>query len=337
MKLSTLLLIGLLLIPVISVRAGAGIADAWQAGEAGDARLKVAAGVYPVTMLVEEIGGDRVEVTTIIPPGTDPHHFELTPSGARAVEESRAVFMIGGGFDSWVMGTVDDAASERPRSRGAASTGKAEPHAGGEGPGLPAPSRVEFHRVFSDSLIDLGGTFNPHFWLDPLFARKMGEFIALTLTSIDPAGRTYYEKRALAFRARLDSLHAAARERLAATGIEAFVSFHPAWTYFGRRYGLTEVGVVEKFPEHEPSARWVADLIRRIERQGVEILIVEQASDPGVVSGIAGDTGVTVLMLDPIGDPGVAGRDTYSGLIDYNVSLIERAARGGEQHDGEIH
>jgi zinc transport system substrate-binding protein len=324
MNLSTLLLTGLLLFPVPSKRAEAG------AGEAGEPRLRVSASIYPISMLVEEIGGNRVDVTTMIPPGVDPHHFELTPSSAKAVGESRVVFMIGGGFDSWAPGEVQLAPAARSQSREPAPGGKAEQRAGLEEAPVSAFTRVEFHRLFPDSLIDLGHTFNPHFWLDPLLARKMGEFIGLTLIGADPAGRPYYEKRMLAFAARVDSLHESVRERLAETGIKAYVSFHPAWTYFGRRYGLREAGVVEKFPEHEPSARWVADLIREIESQGVKIMIVEMASDPGVVRGIAGDTGVRVLVLDPIGDPGAPGRNTYPGLIDYNVSVIERAAREGE-------
>jgi ABC-type Zn uptake system ZnuABC Zn-binding protein ZnuA len=294
MRLSTaltgLLLFALLLSPAEAEEPAGSEADP----------VRIVASIYPIAMLVEEIGGDRVHVTTVVPPGADPHHFELTPSSAKAIHDSRAVFMIGGEFDSWIMGG-------QPR------------HAG---------VRAVFYQPLSDSLIEMGGTFNPHFWLDPLIARKMGEYIGLTLVTVDSANRSYYERRVGRFGASMDSLHARTAARLRASDIESFVSFHPAWTYFARRYGLVEAGVVEKTPEQEPSARWVAGLIREIERQNVRIMIVEEASDPGVVQGIANDTGVEVIVLDPVGNPDMEGRRDYFELMDHNVRVLERAGKG---------
>lgn len=310
MRLSTLLLAVVLASPCcvataesagteIAVTKLAAIQPAAAAG-AQAKPLRITASVYPITMLVEEIGGNRVAVTTIIPPGTDPHHFEISPSSMRAVYESDAIFMIGADFDSHIIG---------------------------DGP--PGTQiRVEFCESLSDSLIELGHTFNPHFWLDPVLAGIMGECIGLTLITTDYENHAYYEERMARFAVRMDSLHADVKERLEVSGFDTFVSFHPAWTYFARRYGLTEAGVVEKYPEHEPSAKWVAGLIREIQRQDVEVLIVERASDPGVVKSLAEDTGLEVLSLDPIGDPDTPGRGDYFGLIGYNLGLIERATRG---------
>lgn len=297
MRLSTVLPAGLILLLAVSAAAQA----AEPAPAPGDAEpVRVTASIYPITMLIEEIGGDLVNVTTVVRPGVDPHHFEITPSGAKAIYESDAVFMIGADFDSYITGD--------------------EP--------LGTQIRVEFYESFADSLIELGHTFNPHFWLDPVLAGKMAEQIGLTLITTDYANHAYYEERMARFAARMDSLHAEVKERLARTGLKVFVSYHPAWTYFARRYSLTEVGVVEKFPEHEPSARWVADLMLEMKRQDVHLLIVEETSHPGVVRGMAKDMGIRVLSLDPIGNPDAAGRDTYFGLMGYNVSLIEKAVRG---------
>lgn len=298
MKMSILLIAGWLVLAAISTPPGPPEGSAAEPG-----RLKIATSIYPITMLVQEIGGDRVDVTTLVTPGADPHHFELTPSSARAIHEADAVLMIGGDFDAFMMGDI------------------------------PGTTRVlgAFNETFADSLIELGSTFNPHFWLDPLFAREMGEYICTTMVTIDSQNASYYEKRLVDFRARMDSLHAGIKERIAESGVASFVSFHPAWTYFARRYGIVEAGVVEKFPEYEPSPRWVADLMRRIDRQHVRMMIVEATSDPGIVDGIANDTGIEVVVLDPIGDPTVPGRDTYSGLMNHNVGIMERVARGNEK------
>lgn len=295
MKLSALLLV---LLPLVLAGGASGEA----AGESGPQRNSpiVAASNHPVAMLVEEIAGDRVSITTIVPPGVDPHHFELTPSSARAAMEADAVFLIGADFDSHYLG----------------------------GKQRDDQVRLEFCEYMADSLIELGRTFNPHFWLDPLLAAEMGKHIGEALIAMDGAGRGYYEKRMVRFAERMDSLHVDIKERLAAAGFRSYVAFHPAWTYFARRYGLTEVGVIEKYPEHEPSAKWIANLVREIDRRGVRVLIVEEASDPGVVRGIADDTGAKVLVLDPIGDPEDPRRSDYFGLMNYNVSLIELTREG---------
>lgn len=320
------LLTGLLILGPLGGAAGAAMGAG--ADSAGTEHLRVSASIYPITMLVGAIGGERVSVTTVMPAGADPHHFELTPSGAKALYESRVVFLIGADFDSWLISMGSDRGRREPGSHGRAPADAARLYAGPEDLRLQQLARFELYKALSDSLIGLGDTFNPHFWLDPLLAKEMARQIGLTLIAADPSNRGYYEGRMARFAARMDSLHAAVKTRLEVCGFKAFVSFHPAWTYFARRYGLTEVAVVEKYPEHEPSAKWVANLISEIQRQRVEIMIVEAASDPAVVRGIANDTGVKVLTLDPVGDPDIPGRDTYSGLIDHNVSIVERVATG---------
>lgn len=323
---STILLVPLLILPILSGMAGSPTGS--QVDRAVN-RLRVSASIYPITMLVRELGGERVSVTTLMPPGADPHHFELTPSGAKALHESRIIFMIGADFDSWLIQTSPQAGAKKELDSPEAGPDAARVrHVDSDEPHSQLLTKVELHKELSDSLIALGDTFNPHIWLDPLLAKEMGRQIGLNLIRADHANRAYYEERMARFAARVDSLHTAVEARLKACGFKEFVSFHPAWTYFARRYGLAEVAVVEKYPEHEPSARWVANLISEMERQGVGIMIVEATSDPGVVRGIANDTGVEVLTLDPIGDPYMPGLDTYFGLIDHNVSLVERAATG---------
>jgi zinc transport system substrate-binding protein len=300
MRLSVLLLTAILAFACAAPQGQAGGEDAEGLREG---HPKVVASIYPLTMLVNAIAGDSASVTTIVPPGADPHNFELTPSSAKAVYEADVVFLIGADFDSWAVGSGD-----RPAGRN--------------------QLRIEFYKSFDDSLIDLGGTFNPHFWLDPLFAKAIGAVIAEALTQIDPGRSSYYGPRAERLASGMDSLNISIKRRLELCGFKRFVSFHPAWTYFARRYNLVEVGVVERFPEQEPSAKWVAELIRNIKELHVQVMIVEETSNPGVVMGIARDTGVKVVVLDPLGSPDIPGRTTYSGLMNYDVSLIERAVQG---------
>lgn len=259
--------------------------------------VEVAVSIFPVASIIEEIGGDRVSVTTLVPGGTDPHHFELTPRSARALHGADIVVTIGGQFDHW----IQQAAAQE---RGAV--------------------HLELHKLFTDSLIPIKNSFNPHFWLDPLCARAIGKAVYMALCTVDVANCAYYEARARVFASAIDSLHASAQQRLAATGFDRFVSFHPAWSYFARRYGIREVETIEISHDQEPSAKHVAGVVKKIRADGIKYIVAEAFSNRDLADGIASQTAAEIVVLDPIGGPDRPGRDSYFGLIDYNISVIER-------------
>jgi zinc transport system substrate-binding protein len=267
-----------------------------RAGPCG-ASLDVVTSIHPVSAIVAEIGGDRVAVTTLVSAGADPHHFELTPRKAAAIFEADVIFLIGGHFDSWVLpGDSEDQWD------------------------VPV---VSFSEGFSESLLSIGTAFNPHFWLDPVYAGRMGETIRRTLCSLDTANCTFYTARARTFAAEIDSLDASIAARLDSSGFKDFVAFHPAWTYFARRYGLREHGTLEVSHEHEPSARHIAKIVRDMASAGVRTIVVEEFSNTDLAEAVASQTGARIMYLDPLGGPDMPGRDTYSGLMDHNVTVIE--------------
>jgi len=261
------------------------------------APVKVVTSINPISALVREVGGDKVGVSTIIPPGADPHHFELTPGKARALHEAKLIMLIGGHFDEWILPQADEREA--------------------------IYMVVRFNEAFTDSLIPLEDSFNPHFWLDPMFAREMTRVIAVALCTVDFDNCEYYRSHAAKLIADLDELRITGRERIAASGLEAFVALHPAWTYFARRYGITEVATLEVSHESEPSARHIADVIRRMTSDGVKFVIAEEFSGLDLARSVAGETGAEVILLDPLGDENTTGRNTYSDLMNHNFTVIE--------------
>jgi ABC-type Zn uptake system ZnuABC Zn-binding protein ZnuA len=234
----------------------------------------------------------------VLPPGADPHSFELTPTAARSVEQADAIFLVGGHFDRWILGNRPEGSSRI----------------------------VEIAAALGDSLIKTDDEVNPHIWLDPLLAKDIGRVIGLELARIDAANRQYYEARVAAFGAAMDSLNAAVKARLRKCGFKAYVAAHPAWTYFARRYGIREAAVLELTPEQEPSARWIARVLRTMKESDVRVVIAEEFSNLALANSIARDSGARVVVLDPIGGPTRPGRDSYAALINYNLALIEEAA-----------
>jgi zinc transport system substrate-binding protein len=279
---------------------GLAVSAANAAGASDASRVSIVTSIHPISALVREVGGDRVEVTTIVPPGSDPHHFELTPGKARAIHEATVIMLIGGHFDDWIL-----------------------PHAGERETTYMV---VTFNQAFTDSLIPMEDSFNPHFWLDPMFAREMTRIIAVALCTVDFEECEYYRTRAADLIGRLGELRITGRRRIAASGVDAFTANHPAWTYFARRYGLTEVATLEVSHESEPSVRHIAEVIGKMKSDGVKFVIAEEFSGLDLALGVAEQTGSEVIVLDPLGDENNPDRNTYEGLMNHNFTLLENSS-----------
>jgi len=273
--------------------------------------VRVVATIFPVATIVREIGGDLVAVSTVVPAGADPHSFELTPTTARAMGEAEILFSVAAAFDGWAIP--------------ADSPGGRQPSGGQSGPAL-----VVLEPALKDSLMVLGGGFNPHFWLDPLIAREIGRLACRELCRVDQANCPTYEARTQVLAARLDSLDAAIRTRLEGLPARDFVAVHPAWTYFARRYGLRERSVLERVPEQEPSAKWIARVLKEMRRDKVRLVVAEEFSNMALATMVAEEVQAKVVVLDPLGGETRPGRDSYFALIDYNTSRLERALEGAK-------
>lgn len=255
--------------------------------------------------LIANVGGDRVVVTSLVPRGADVHTFEPKPADLRAVTAARLIVMNGLGLDDWLRETVQHAAA----------------------PGTPLLElAVDLPGV--DLLPgEEPGTQNPHLWMAVPNAIHYVDRIEAALASLDPDGAAAYAASADAYRARLAALDESVRERVAAIppGDRKLVTFHDAFPYFAREYGLEVVGVAVEAPGQEPSASDIAALIEAIRATGVKAIFSEDQYPTDVVDRIAAETGATVvasLYDDSLGDPPVS---SYEAVIEWDVHQLVEA------------
>jgi ABC-type Zn uptake system ZnuABC Zn-binding protein ZnuA len=252
--------------------------------------------------LVEEVGGARVSVTSLVPKGGEVHTFDPTPSDMRAVAEADLIVMNGLGLDDWLGRVVEQTDSKAPVIRLAEGVPGFQPIAGGPG----------------------GGAVNPHLWLDLTYARAYVDEIRVALVGLDPSHATAIEARAADLDERLAAEDAATRQAFAAIpeSDRRIVSFHDAFPYYARAYGLEILGTVVHAPGQEPSAGEVAALIDEIRADGASAIISEAQFSDELVRTIADETGVVVvsdLYDDTLGDPPV---DTFLGMIHWDTERI---------------
>jgi manganese/iron transport system substrate-binding protein len=255
--------------------------------------------------LVANVGGDLLSVTSLVPAGTDVHTFEPSPADVRAVSAARLLVMNGLGLDDWLEDTITNAAAQ----------GTPLVKLGVDLPGVELLPGEE------------PGTQNPHLWMAVPYAVKYVERISMALQAADPGNAAAYAAQATAYSQRLQALDAQIRTRIDTipAADRKLVTFHDAFPYFAREYGLEVVGVAVDAPGQDPSAGEIADLIAAIKAAGVKAIFSEDQFPTRLVDQIAAETGATVvadLYDDSLGDPPVT---SYEALMTWDVDHLVAA------------
>lgn len=169
-----------------------------------------------------------------------------------------------------------------------------------------------------------GEELNAHVWLDPALAVRQVENIAAGLAAADPANAEAYRANAEAYAQRLGRLDEELRAQLAPFAGERMITFHEAFTYFARAYGLTVAGVIAHEPGEEPSTREIADTCDLVAELGIGTLFVEPQYPQKSAETIARETGASIYTLDPAVS-GDGAEDSYERILRENARVLTEA------------
>ncbi len=239
--------------------------------------IQVTVSIRPQEYFVRRIGGDRVRVNVLLPPGASPATYEPKPAQIRALSRSAVFFRIGVPFEeAW----LDRIAAANPAMR-IVDTAASVPR-------VPMDS----------SRHGTPGTPDPHIWLAPSLVKLQAETIAGTLVEVDPDHAEDYRNGLRAFLGEIDDLDAEIRSRLAPVRNRAFLVFHPSWGYFAREYDLEMIPI--EVGGREPSAAELVDLIRKARESGAGVLLVQPEFSMRAAETIARETGTRIVRVSPL-------------------------------------
>jgi zinc transport system substrate-binding protein len=295
-------------------------------GAAPAGKLMVAATIAPLGDFCRRIGGDLVQVQVLVPPGASPHVFEPAPSVMARAAQARVFVLIGAGLEPWAAKllrsrgqdglVVVEAARGIPLLKDTHHRHHEEAEEGGQA--------GRHHEA--EEAHDLHPSGNPHIWLDPVLAQEICRKIAAGFSEADPAHRDRYEANLTEYLAALTALDREIQQQARTWRLRDYVTFHPSFAYFARRYHLHEVGTIEAAPGREPTPRHLKDLVDAIRRYGIKVVFAEPQLNPRVAEVIAREAGVKVLMLDPVGGAPPDGSD-YLKLMRRNLAVLDEALR----------
>jgi zinc/manganese transport system substrate-binding protein len=271
-------------------------------------KLKVIASFSILGDLVKNVGGDRVEVATLVGPNGNAHVYAPSPADAKKVADAKLVFVNGLGFEGWLERLVKASGTKAPI--------------------VVATKGIMPRERAAEAGHDHGRT-DPHAWQSVSNAKVYVANIRDALIAADPAGRAAYEANAAAYLAKLDALEREVREVIAKipANRRKVITSHDAFGYFEGAYGIDFIAPQGVSTEAEASAKDVAAIISQIKKQEISAVFLENVTDPRLVEQIARETGAKIggtLYSDALtGDNGDA--TTYIDLIRHNLKQLAAA------------
>ena len=246
-------------------------------------KLVVISSVLPIHEFVKKVGGDMIESSLIIPPGIEPHDFDPTINQIQTISTADVLVYNGLGIENWL--TKIDTTQKIDASNG-------------------------LNASYSDKR---NMALDPHVWLDPVLAKKQVENIRDGLISIDPSNEDTYNSNARSFLAELDELDNTIKTQLEPCKKKDFISFHNSFSYFAKRYGLTQHSISGSEPEAEVTPARLAEIINVAKNLDLNVIFSEELVDPRYALVIAQEIpNGKVLILSPI--EGLTKNEQIAGI-----------------------
>jgi zinc/manganese transport system substrate-binding protein len=264
-------------------------------------RLKVVASFSILGDFVKNVGGDRVEVTTLVGPNGDVHVYTPAPADAKKIADARLVVINGLGLEGWLPRLVQSS--------------------GGKAAIVTA----------TDGIVPLksGSAADPHAWQSVVNAKVYVANIRDALAAADPADAAAFRANADGYLAKLDQLDRDVREVMAQIppARRKVISTHGAFGYFAAAYGVDFIAPLGVSTDSEASARDIADIITQIRVAKIPAVFVENISDPRLIQRISAETGAGIggtLYSDGLtGEKGDA--PTYIDMVRHNIKALNHA------------
>lgn len=266
---------------------------------AGQGGLSVVATFYPLGDFAQNVGGDKVNVTLLVPETVDVHDFEPSPSDIARVASADVLIYNGAGLEPWISQVI--AAANNPKLVVIDAS-----------QGIPLISvPQEFQRG--------NQTVDPHVWLDPVLAKQEVENILQGLVKADPSDQQYFSSNAQSYETKLDQLNSEIINATKNVQTRYFVTFHEAFAYFAMQYNLTQISISGPF-EEEPTPSDIQNVVNAIHQYHLCYVGYESLENPAIPEAIGSETNATLILMNPI--EGLTPQEQAAGM-DY-LSLMQQ-------------
>jgi len=262
--------------------------------ETDTGKIAVAVTILPQAEFIENIGGDKVDVTVMVPPGASPHTYEPTPSQMTALSKARLYAKVGSGVE-FELTWMDKLIAQNKDmlvincSQGVQLQEMTAEHEH-ENEGEERENGEQDH--------ENNGATDPHIWMSPKNAQIMVQNIADGLIQIDEDNRAYYEENRDAYLQKLTQLDQDIRDSLSGVKNRVFMVYHPAFGYFASEYDLTMLTVETEGKEPTPAG--LQHLIEQANEYDIKVVFASPQFNPQSAKVIADAIDGRVVLINPL-------------------------------------
>jgi zinc transport system substrate-binding protein len=277
-----------------------------------DQKLRVIATIFPIYDFARNIGGDKIKVTMLLPPGTDAHHYELKPENIVKVSKTDIFLFTNFEMEQWAYKIIN--AAEKNTNMLAIETG-----AGAVLLPLNAEGQEQENHV---------SKFDPHIWLDMDNAQKMVDNIAAAFIKKDSRNSDYYLRNAHNYKLKLIVLDQRYRTELTKCKTKTILhAGHWAFAYLAKKYNLNYIAAYNVSADAEPSPQKMINLVQQVKSQGVAYIYYESMINPRLAQTIARETGAGLLKLNnghDISKADIKSGETFISLMEKNLTNFKK-------------
>lgn len=256
-------------------------------------KTKIITTISPLAYFIEKIGGEYVEVYTMIPPGGNPHTYEPTPAQMSVLSKADMYVKAGSGIEFELMWMAKLSAMNKDLEICDLSTGIDLIDAPGE---EEDEHQAEEEHDAHDHRHH--GAKDPHIWLSPENGIIMAQNFLRAITRADPGNSEYYRKNALDLSGKLAGLKKDIRKKLEGIKNRNFFIFHPAWGYFARDFNLTQIPI--EFSGKEPTPERLTNLVKKAKHENIKVIFTSPQFSKKSAEVIANEIRGKVVFIDPM-------------------------------------
>lgn len=290
---------------------------------------QVVVSIQPLALLVAEVAGDEVDISTLVEAGQSPHSFQLRPSGRRSLAEADLIVWVGPTLELFLQRLMaQDDLSGKALAVGSNSQDSSAVHEHAQ-PAQPGPLPQTQTQTTRDHHHGAGAE-DPHVWLDPTTALELARSIATALQERGLVDKAVLEQNLSALEARLSALDRDIRQRFATSSPASIFTYHAAFSRFAEHYGLEIAGSLTASPEVQPGARHMSEILDRLRKAEAPCVLTEPQFDRRWWRGVTDGTNISISSWDPLATTVVAKPGSYTQFLEGLAEAVLSCARTSE-------
>ena len=264
-------------------------------------KLNVVTSVAPITNIVQNIGGNKINLIGVVPEGVNSHTFEMIPSDIIKINDADLIILDGLNLEADIEQTAENIICKNPNNIELLKLGD------------NTISKGDW--IFDFSFPKDKGDPNPHLWLNVEYAIKFANLTRDKLIEMDPSNSQYYIENSNKYTKLLKQLDEGIKKSVETIPVEnrKLLTYHDSWAYFAPRYGMEVIGAIQASDFSDPSPKDIADLINQVRIEQIPAIFASEVFPTNIIDQIAKEGNVTIVETLSDDDlPGTTGDNNHS-------------------------